>query len=105
MKGIIGRAKRDPYWAVQSRFRVIYYIYVCRFVYGKPIQKIRMSNMRGRKYVAQKRACSKSVLGGKQTSDTHIINFYNTLECFSMDKKEAKQKRSLRKLKALEDKG
>ena len=33
------------------------YIYVCRFVYGKPIQKIRMPKMRGRNYVAQTRAC------------------------------------------------
>ena len=36
----------------------MYIYYVCRFVYGKPIQKIRGCN-----YVAQTCACSKSVLG------------------------------------------
>ena len=26
---IVGRAKRAPHWGVQSRFRVIYVVYVC----------------------------------------------------------------------------
>ena len=34
-KSIIGRAKRAPHWGVQSRFRVIYIMYVGRrFVYN-----------------------------------------------------------------------
>ena len=39
MGTLFGRAKRAPHWTIQSRFRDIYYIYVCRFVNGKPIQK------------------------------------------------------------------
>ena len=46
---IIGRAKRAPHWAVQSRFRVIY-MSVC----------LSCPKMRRRNYVC---ACSKSVLG------------------------------------------
>ena len=30
LSGVIGRAKRPPHWAVQSRFRVIY-IYICLY--------------------------------------------------------------------------
>ena len=47
--------------------------YVCRFVYGKPIHKICMPKMRGLNCVAQKRACSKSVWGSKQTCDTRVF--------------------------------
>ena len=49
----IGRAKRAPHWAVQSRIRVIY-IYICMsicmstIVYGKHIQKICMLKCVGR---------------------------------------------------------
>ena len=45
--------------------RDILYIYVCMstIVYGKPIQKNRTLKFRGRNYVAQTRACSKSVKG------------------------------------------
>ena len=54
-KNIIGRAKRVPHRGVQSRFCVIHmYMSVCMSVVGQ---------MRRRNYVAQTRACSKSVLG------------------------------------------
>ena len=42
---------------------------------GNPYKKIRMSKMRGLNYVAQTRACSKSVLGGlKQTELQRLKN-------------------------------
>ena len=54
-------------------------IYMCRSAVclKETLQKIQI---RGRNYVAQKRACSKSAWGGKQTCDTLIIHFYYTLE-------------------------
>ena len=62
-KDIIGRAKRAPHWAVQSRFRVIN---ICVYVglSRETHTKNKYAKMRGRNYVVQTRACSKSVLGG-----------------------------------------
>ena len=57
---LVGRAKRVPHRAVQSRFRVIYICrYVCRFVYKKYVYAKR----RVRNFMAQTHACSKSILG------------------------------------------
>ena len=113
-----GRAKRAPYWAVQSRFRVIYCIYVCQFVYvclWETNTTKSYAKMNGQNYVVQARACSKSVLGVslnqnadynfhleslilpssgqlKLTCDTCISHFYYTLEqLYSMDKKETEK--------------
>ena len=63
---LIGRAKRAPYWGVQSRFRVILYIcvsVVCLITWN---------------HVNQTRACSKSVLGGKIRPVTPVL-FISTI--------------------------
>ena len=66
---IIGRAKRAPHCAIQSRFCMIYvyiYIYVCRFVYDilwETHTKKWYAKMHGWNYVFQTGTCSKSVLG------------------------------------------
>ena len=59
---IIGRAMRAP--TLGCSIEISRDMYVCRFVYGKPIQKIRMPNCVGGITWPQTRACLKSVLGG-----------------------------------------
>ena len=41
---IIGQAKRAPYWGVQSRYRVIYDIYICVFRGPKSVGGITCAN-------------------------------------------------------------
>ena len=88
---IIGRVKRAPHWAVQSRFRVIY-------VYVGLSKKICMPNAWAELRGPSKRMLKVSLGWLKQTCDTLSIH----LDYFSMDEKRSRKKRSIRneKLKA-----
>ena len=62
-----GRAKRTAHWGVQSRFRMIY---MC----------LSWAKKHRQSYMAQTRACSKSVLGGKIRPVTPVL-FISTIRC------------------------
>ena len=75
---VIGRAKRAPHWAVQSRFRVILCLYVCRYVYKKYVSQNVWAELRGPNMRMLKVRFGQL----KPTYDTRIIIFYYTPEHF-----------------------
>ena len=63
---VIGRAKRTPHWGVQLRFSRDIYVCMYRYVFDCLLEnntKKSYAKMRGRNYVVQTRACSKSSFG------------------------------------------